>query len=160
MSLAGLLLVTLLPAGAVGQARPPLPRTVDSTGVLSAVRAVDVRQVCRCPIVMVDTAVRRSAALKMFSVLEQPVAFRLGKEDVALLAPTRHRAVPAALRSMTAMRRDTAFLAIQLVPTRPPEVRVMVVVAPPEGITVAYLVTLAPRRASWLVQGVQAVYEP
>jgi hypothetical protein len=154
------LVAAVVPTAAAGQARPPLPRAADSTGVLSAIRAIDLRQVCRCPVVLIDTTVRRSPRLRMFSVLDQPRAFGLGARDVARLAPARHRAIPAALRTMTAPRRDTALLAAQVVPTRAPGARVLVVVTPPEGVTVAFLVSLSPRRSSWLVEGVRAVYEP
>ena len=154
------LLTAVLDAPAAAQARVPLSLAADPSGVLSAIRAVDLRQLCACPVVLVDSIVHRSPRLKMFDVLDGPAAGRLGATELGKLALARHRPVGTRLRTMTAARRDTALLAAQLVPTTAPAARVLVVVTPPNGITAAFLVSLAPRRASWLVSGVQAVYEP
>jgi hypothetical protein len=166
LPLIALLLLTLTPrAELIAQARPPVPIASDSTGVLSAIRAIDIRQVCRCPVVLVDSTVRRSPNLKVFGLLSQPVAFRLTTGEVARLGLARHRAVPAALTTITLARPDTALLVAQVVPTRPPGARVLVVVTPPNGLTASFLVSLiargpSPRRASWRVTGVRSVYEP
>ncbi len=142
------------------QARPPLVVTTDSTGALSAIRAIDLRQICRCPVVLIDSVVRRSPRIRIFEVLEEPPAFRLSPAAIASLRLTGHRAIGTALVSLTAARKDTALLAAQQVPTPPPNARFLVAVTPPTGITAAYLVSLSRRRAAWRVEGVRSVLEP
>jgi len=146
------------PLGA--QARPPLSIAADSTGALSAVRAVDIRQLCRCPVVLVDSIVRRSPKIRMFEVLEGPPAFRLPAAAVAGLRLAGHRTVPTSLRTITAAHRDTALLAVQQIPTPPPNARYLVVVTPPTGIAAAFLVALFHQRSAWRVGDVRSVLEP
>jgi hypothetical protein len=149
-----------LASSAASQARPPLSLAADSTGALSAVRAVDIRQLCRCPVVLIDSIVRRSPKSRIFAVLDGPPAFALGRSAIAALKLAGHRAVPTSLRTITAARRDTALLAVQQVPTPPPNARYLVVVTPPTGIAAAFQVSLVERRSAWRVEGVRAVLEP
>jgi hypothetical protein len=128
--------------------------------VLSAVRAVDIRQLCRCPVVLVDSIVRRSAKIRMFEVLEGSPAFALTGSAVAALRLAGHRAVPTGLKTITAAHRDTALLAVQQIPTPLPNARYLVVVTPPTGITAAFLVALVQQRSAWRVGGVRSVLEP
>jgi hypothetical protein len=145
---------------AVGQARVPLPVAGDSSGVLSAIRVVDLRQLCRCPIVRLDSIVRRGPRARMFEVLDQAQAFALSAADVARLRLARHQVVRSALRSMTTPARDTVLVAVQLVGPGGGSPRVLVVATPPTGVTAAYLVTLGRHRASWRVADLRSIYEP
>ncbi len=144
---------------AVAQSRVPLPLAVDSSGVLSAIRAIDVRQLCRCRVVMLDSIVRRSAKVTMYEIVFQPAAFPLRAADRSRLGLAGHRVVGTALRSMTRIGRDTAFMAVQIVSGRPGR-QVVVSVSPPSGRTAAFLVSLTPHRNSWRITGYQSVYDP
>jgi hypothetical protein len=156
-------IATVLCAGrssAGAQARPPLSPTTDSTGVLSAIRAVDLRQLCRCTVVLVDSVVRRSGRLRIFEVLDEPPAFRLDAAALASLRLAGHRVIGTRLRSMTEARKDTAALAAQEVPTASPNARFLIAVTPPTGIASAFLVTLVRRKTLWRIEGVRSVLEP
>lgn len=145
---------------ATAQARLPLPVASDSSGVLSAVRSIDVRQLCRCPIVALDSLVRRGPRARLFGVLEQPPAFALSSQDIGRLRLARSRVVATELRTITRKARDTAFMAVQLVQQGDGDRRILVVVNPPSGITTAYLVTLVRHREAWRVMSRRNVYEP
>jgi hypothetical protein len=149
-------LVAACASTAPAQARPPLAAADDSSGVLSAIRAIDLRLLCRCPVVRLDSVVRRGSRTGMFGVLERPAAFVLTEADAGKLRLARHRVVRSGLRSITDVRGDTALMAVQQL--RPGSV--LVVVTPPNGSTAAYLVSLVIRRGAWRVMGHQALYEP
>jgi len=145
---------------AIAQARLPLPVANDSSGVLSAIRAIDVRQLCQCPTVALDTLVRRGPRARMFGVLEQLPAFALSAQDLGRLRLARHRVVATALRTITRAARDTAFMAVQLVQGGSGDRQILVVVSPPNGTTTAYLVMLTRHRDAWRVRTVRNIYEP
>jgi hypothetical protein len=148
-------------AGAASaQARPPLPIASDTTGALTAIRVIDLRQLCRCPTVLLDSTVRQGTRLSMYDILDQPAAFALTADDLARIRPARHRIVGTMLRTMTRTARDTAFLAVQRLPPGRSARRYLVVVTPPNGVTAAYTVALVRHRGSWRVEGLQSVYEP
>jgi len=142
------------------QARPPLSLAADPTGVLTAIRAIDIRQLCRCPTVMLDSLVRRANRARMFEVLSEPVEFSLSAADAGRLRLARHRVVRTALRTITRAAPDSALLAVAALPANPGGSRVLVVVTPPSGITSAYLVSLRRERTVWRVEGTRAVFEP
>src|SRR5881409_3366672 len=122
------------------QARPPLDLQSDSTGVLSAIRAVDLRQVCRCRTVMLDSMVRRYPGVRVFGFLSEPPAFPLSSGDVGSLRLAGHQVVRTALRTLGDGAPDTAFMAVQLVTGGPggPTRKIVVVATPPDAMTVAY----------------------
>ncbi len=153
------LLVALWPAQAPAQARPPLPVAVDSSGVLSAIRAVDLRQLCRCPTVMLDSVVRRGPRVSMFELVHEPAAFILSAADVARLDLARHRVRRTAVRSMSRFARDTAFLVAQIMTGRP-NPQVLLSVAPATRVTAAFLVSLRRDRGRWRVDGTRSVFDP
>lgn len=156
--LAGLLVATrAVVLGA--QARPPLPVAVDSSGVLTAIRAVDLRQLCRCPTVMLDSVVRRGPRISMFELVHEPAGFVLSAADVARLDLARHRVRRTAVRSMSRYARDTAFMVAQVLTGRP-NPQVLLSVAPPTRITAAYLVSLRRDRGRWRVDGTRSVFDP
>src|SRR2546427_12362518 len=81
------------------QARPPLDLQSDSTGVLSAIRAVDLRQLCRCRTVMLDSIVRRAPGVRVFGFLGELPAFALSSGDVGNLRLAGHHVVRTSLRT-------------------------------------------------------------
>ncbi|MGE0551796.1 MAG: hypothetical protein AB7R55_00065 [Gemmatimonadales bacterium] len=145
---------------ASGQARPPLALSDDSTGVLTAIRAIDFRQLCRCPTVVLDSVVRTARRISMFSVLDHPPWLVLSDGDVARLRLARHRVRRSAIGKVTRKGRDSVFVATQMVAANDTARRVLLVATPPSGTTEAYLVALATRKGRWRVQGVRAVLEP
>lgn len=145
---------------AAGQARPPLAIAVDSTGVLSAIRATDLRQLCRCPVVRLDTIIRQSSRLSMFDILDGRPLRALTASETGQLRLARHRIERTALRTMLDVSPDKALMAVQVVPTPAPRRRVLVSVTPPSKATRAFLVSLVPDRDRWRVEGIQTVYEP
>ena len=153
--------LALVAAGvAVFQARPPLPVVADPTGVLTAIRAIDLRQLCRCPTVMLDSMVRRAARIKMFEILSEPPGFSLSAADAGRLRLAGHRVVRTSLRTITRAARDSALVAVAALSPGRGSSRVLVVVTPPNGITSAFVVSLRRERAEWRVEGTRAVYEP
>jgi hypothetical protein len=150
--------LTLAPAMA-GQARPPLSLAADSSGVLSAIRGIDYLQLCRCPTLLLDSVVRRGPRARVYEVVHEPPAFILDAAAVGRLRLARHRVVRTALRAITRKGRDTLFMAVQLIQPGPGR-RVLVVATPPNGITIAYLVSLERHRASWRIRDVRTVYDP
>ncbi len=151
-------LVWLCGQPAAAQARVPLPMAVDSSGVLSAIRAVDLRQLCRCPTVILDSMVRRAPRVRMFDVLEERPAFALTAADVGRLRLARHRVVRSALRSVLGRARDTVFMGVALVPPGQYARQVVILVGPPSGVAAGYLVGLEIHRAAWRVLQVQNVF--
>jgi len=144
------------------QARPPLDLQSDSTGVLSAIRAVDLRQLCRCRTVMLDSMVRRAPEVRVFGFLGELPAFALTSGDVGNLRLAGHRVVRTSLRTLGNGAPDTAFMAVQLVVAGPggPTRQIVVIATPPDAMTVAYLVTLVPHKRVWRVQALRHVLEP
>ena len=151
-------LVWLLGQPALAQARVPLPVAADSSGVLSAIRAVDLRQLCRCPTVVLDSMVRRAPRVRMFDVLEEPPAFPLTTLDVSRLRLARQRVVRSALRTVLGRARDTVFMGVALVPPGQYARRVLILVGPPDGVAAGFLVGLEIHRAAWRVLQVRNVY--
>jgi len=145
---------------ASGQARPPLTMADDSTGVLSAIRTIDFRQLCRCPTVVLDSVVRTARRISMFSVLDHPRWLVLSDGDVAKLRLARHRVRRSAIGKVTRRGRDSVFVATQMVAANDTARRVLLVATPPSGTTQAFLVALSARKGRWRVQGVRSVLEP
>ena len=143
-----------------GQARPPLAVAQDTSGVLSAIRAIDLRQLCRCRTVQLDSTVRTDPKIGLFEVLYGRSVGVLSAVETARLNLAGKRVVRTALRSIHDATAGTVLMAVQHVPTPSPRRRILVVVTPPSKITTAYLVTLIPRRTAWAVEGVRAVYDP
>lgn len=118
----------LLAQPARAQARVPLPVAADSSGVLSAIRAIDLRQLCRCPTLVLDSMVRRAPKVRMFDVLEERPAFVLSAAGVALVPPGQDAR------------------------------QVLILVGPPNGVAAGHLVGLEIHRAAWRVLQVRNVY--
>ena len=150
--------VWLLGQPAAGQARVPLPVAADSSGVLSAIRAVDLRQLCRCPTLVLDSMVRRAPRVRMFDVLEERPAFALTAADVARLRLAGRRVVRSALRTVLGRARDTVFMGVALVPPGQYTRQVVILVGPPNGVAAGYLVGLEIHRAAWRVLQVRNVF--
>ena len=148
----------LLGQPAAAQARVPLPVVADSSGVLSAIRAVDLRQLCRCPILVLDSMVRRAPRVRMFDVLEERPAFALTAADVGRLRLARQRVVRSALRTVLGRARDTVFMGVAVVPPGQYTRQVVILVGPPNGVAAGYLVGLEIHRAAWRVLQVRNVY--
>jgi len=140
------------------QARVPLPVAADSSGVLSAIRAVDFRQLCRCPTVVLDSMVRRAARVRMFEVLQERPAFSLTAADVSRLRLARHRVVRSSLRTVLGAARDTVFVGVAIVPPGRFVRQVLILAGPPNGVAAGYLVGLEVHRAAWRVLQVRNVY--
>ncbi len=151
-------LAFLLAQPARAQARVPLPVAADSSGVLSAIRAIDLRQLCRCPTLVLDSMVRRAPKVRMFDVLEERPAFALSAADVARLRLARQRVVRSALRTVLGRARDTVFMGVALVPPGQYARQVLILVGPPNGVAAGYLVGLEIHRAAWRVLQVRNVY--
>ncbi len=152
------ILVWLLGQPAAGQARVPLSVAADSSGVLSAIRAIDLRQLCRCPTVILDSMVRRAPRVRMFDVLEERPAFALTAADVGRLKLARQRVVRSALRTVLGRARDTVFMGVAVVPPGQYARQVVILVGPPNGVAAGYLVGLEIHRAAWRVLQVQNVF--
>jgi len=150
----------LIASPLVGQARPPLTVAADSTGVLSAIRAVDLRQLCRCPQVVLDSTVRISRQVRVYDVLQQPAAGVISAADAGKLQLAGRRASRSAFRFVTRRGPDSVFVAVQLVPPLGARRRVLMVATPPNGITSAYLVSLEQHRGRWRVMSTTAVLDP
>ena len=144
------------PAGA--QARVPLSVAADTSGVLSAIRAIDLRQLCRCPTVVLDSVVRRAPRVRMFDVLEERPAFALTAADVGRLRLARQRVVRSSLRTVLGGARDTVFMGVALVPPGQYARQVLILVGPPNRIAAGYLVGLEVHRSAWRVLQVRNVY--
>lgn len=151
-------LALLLAQPAAAQARVPLPVAVDSAGVLSAIRAIDLRQLCRCPTLVLDSMVRRAPRVRMFDVLEERPAFALTAADVGRLRLARQRVVRSALRTVLGRARDTVFMGVALVPPGRYARQVLILVGPPDGVAAGYLVGLEIHRSAWRVLQVRNVY--
>jgi len=147
-------------APARAQARPPLSVADDSTGVLSAIRAIDYRQVCRCPTVMLDSTVRQDSRVSMFRILARRPWRVISEDDADRLRLARHRVSRTNLTVMTQKGPDSVFVATQLVAANDSARRLLVVATPPSGTTEAFLVTLLIRRERWRVVGVRSTYDP
>ena len=143
---------------AAAQARVPLPVVADSSGVLSAIRAVDLRQLCHCPVLVLDSMVRRAPRVRMFDVLEERPAFALRAADAGRLRLARQRVVRSALRTVLGRARDTVFMGVALVPPGEYARRVLILVGPPNGVAAGFLVGLEIHRAAWRVLQVRNVY--
>lgn len=150
----------LVPAVSSAQARPPLPLAADSAGVLSALRAVDLRQLCRCRTVRLDSTVRIAERVGMFGALRGRVAGTISAADGGRLNLAGKRVIRTALGSLHDTADDVVIVAVQQVPTPRPRRQILIVANPPTGTAHAYLVTLIPRRTRWSVEQVQAVYDP
>jgi hypothetical protein len=157
---AGALLMTCWIGRSAAQSRPPLSQAADPTGVLSAIRAVDIRQLCRCPVVALDSTVRNAKRPRMFEVLGDPPAFVLSGADVGRLRLAGYRVVRTKLRAMTDAARDTALMAVARLPATGAGSPILIVIAPPNGVTAAYVVTVRRERAAWLVTGRRTVFDP
>jgi len=160
--LASLLLALALAPAARAQARAGLPVRLDSTGALSAIRAIDYRQLCRCATVTVDSLVRVAPRLQVFGVLGQPVATVLSSADVARLHLARHRSVRSGFQTLPRGEKGQALVIVQIVgdPRSTAERRVAVVATPPNGLTTAYLTRMTVRRGAWRVYQVRTVLDP
>jgi len=158
--LAAAMAVGVVARPAVAQARAPLPVAVDTSGVLSAIRVIDLRQLCRCPTVKLDSIVRRGTRLSMFEVLNGARAFVFSAADVALLKLAHHRVIRTALPNMTSPARDSVAVAVQLFKAAGADRRILVVATPPNGVTAAWLVSLTPHRSAWRTTSIRSVYEP
>lgn len=151
-------LVGLCGQPAAGQARVPLSVAADSSGVLSAIRAIDLRQLCRCPTVILDSMIRRAPRVRMFDVLEERPAFALTAADVGRLRLARYRVVRSALRTVLGRARDTVFMGVALVPPGQYARQVVILVGPPSGVAAGYLVGLEIHRGAWRVLQLQNVF--
>jgi len=155
-------LAVCVASAAQAQARSGLPVRLDPTGALSAIRAIDYRQLCRCSTVLVDSVVRVAPGLQVFGVLGQPVASVLTPGDVARLKLARHRAVRAGFEILPKGSKGNVSVIAQVVgdPRSSPERRVAVVATPPNGIMATYLTRMTVRRGAWRVFDVRTVLEP
>ncbi len=156
--MAALVVASLLAQPARAQARVPLPVAVDSAGVLSAIRAIDLRQLCRCPTLVLDSMVRRAPRVRMFEVLEERPAFALTAADVGRLRLARHRVVRSALRTVLGRARDTVFMGVATVPPGQYARQVLILAGPPNGMAAGYLVGLEVHRGAWRVLQVRNVF--
>ena len=154
-------LAIVLAATTPAQARPELTPATDSTAVLTAIRAIDLRQLCRCPVVLLDTTVRRLQAARIFEVTSGPAMFTLNAADrAALRLSAGRKVVGTSLRVITGRRRDTAVVAVGRLSSEGSTRRVLVVVTPPSGPTAGFLVSVALTKRGWRTLGVQSVYDP
>lgn len=147
---------------AQAQARPGLSIPADPSGVLTAIRAIDFRQLCHCPTVVVDSLIRLADGPQVFGFFALPVAGPLTADAAAQLRLARHRVERSAFSALPGGEADRVFVFLQIVgdPGSRPERRVAVIVTPPDGITKILRVRLVEHRGAWRALEVHNVLAP